>query len=99
MLYLAKVHKYIQRLSRKDRTRIKVAIEFLEEFGPLIKPPLSKKITGRVHELRIKGQNSYRIFYTQLKNDYYLIHIFKKKSQKIPLKEIKTTLDRIKLLI
>ncbi len=97
--YLSKVYQYLQKLPSQDRSRIKTAIEFLEKFGPLIKPPLSKKIKRNLYELRIKGQDSYRVFYTKIKSIYYLVHIFKKKSQKTPKKEIKTALDRIRQII
>lgn len=97
--YLPIVYKYLQKLSVKDRSKTKAAIEFLEQFGPLVRPPLSKKIKKNLFELRIKGLNSYRIFYTKIKSIYYLVHIFKKKTQKIPSKEIKTALDRIKYII
>jgi len=97
--YLPKVHKYLSKLSNKNRSKIKAAIEHLEQHGPLISPALSKKIKKDLFELRIKGQDSYRIFYTKIKSIYYLVHIFKKKSQKIPQKEIKTALDRVKQII
>jgi len=60
---------------------------------------LSKKIKRNLYEIRIKGQDSYRIFYTKIKSIYYLVHMFKKKTQKIPKKEIKVALDRIKHII
>ncbi|MBI4079501.1 MAG: type II toxin-antitoxin system RelE/ParE family toxin, partial [Candidatus Levybacteria bacterium] len=40
-----------------------------------------------------------RIFYTIYNKEYYLLHAFKKKSQKTPTQEIKTALDRIGELV
>lgn len=96
---LPKVGKYLLKQSLKESTRVELAIQLLENYGPFVKPPYTKKIKENLFELRIKGQNSYRIFYTHTKGNYYLVHIFKKKSQKIPQKEIKTALDRIKQII
>jgi phage-related protein len=71
----------------------------LEEFGPYLRAPHSKKITDKLYELRIVGENSIRILYTFYNNKYYLLHAFKKKVNKIPKKEIKIALDRIKEII
>lgn len=75
------------------------SITFLEQFGPFIKPPHSKKIYDALYELRVVGKESIRIFYTIRRGTYYLIHGFKKKTQKTPTKEIQTALDRIQKLI
>ncbi|MCX6816327.1 MAG: type II toxin-antitoxin system RelE/ParE family toxin [Candidatus Beckwithbacteria bacterium] len=98
-ILLVKVYKDLVKLSIKDRSRIESAIGFLEKYGPFIKPPLCKKIKANLFELRIRGQDSYRIFYTFVKGNYYLVHLFKKKSQKIPPREIKVALDRVKQII
>jgi phage-related protein len=96
---LPKAKKYLLKQSLRDRARIELTIQMLKSYGPFIKPPFNKKIQVNLFELRIKGQNSFRIFYSNIKGNYYLVHIFKKKSQKIPQKEIKTALDRIKHII
>lgn len=74
------------------------SITLLENFGPFVKMPYSKKIAPRLYELRIKGAESIRTLYTQIGQVYYLIHAFKKKTDKIPKREIKTALDRVKEL-
>ena len=56
------------------------------------------KVT-KLYELRIQGENSIRIFYCFQKGKFYLLHIFRKKTQKLPKKEIKTALDRLKQII
>lgn len=40
-----------------------------------------------------------RIFYSYQQGKFYLLHIFSKKTQKLPKKEIKTALDRLKQII
>jgi phage-related protein len=99
IVYFPKVIKFINKLSDKDRSRIKIAIGFLEKYGSGLREPFSKKIDRNLFELRIRGQDAFRIFYSIFYNTYYLVHIFKKKSQKIPRKEIKRALDMIKQLI
>jgi phage-related protein len=81
------------------QAKITHLIELLENYGPYLKPPYIKKIQKKLFELRISGKNAIRIFYTILNQEYYLLHAFKKKSNKTPVKEIKTALDRINELI
>ncbi len=87
-------------LLQGESTVLKITrtIEYLETGGPFLRPPYTKKIQHNLYELRIQGKEAVRIFYTKIGNDYYLLHAFKKKSQKTPRKEIKTTLDRLKEL-
>lgn len=99
VLYFPKVAKYVNKLLLVDRLRLKTAIEHLERYGPDLRQPMAKKIDKNLFELRIRGQDSFRILYTSFKGKYYLVNIFKKKSQKIPRKEIKQALDMIKTLI
>lgn len=51
------------------------------------------------YELRISGTVAIRIFYTIHNNEYYLLHAFKKKTQKTPNQEMKTALDRMKEIV
>jgi len=86
--------EFIEKLEKKTYTRVLRSITLLENFGPFVKMPYSKKIVPGLFELRIKGAESIRILYTQLGQVYYLVHAFKKKTDKIPTREIKTALDR-----
>lgn len=79
--------------------RILRSIEFLETAGPFLKPPYAKKISRNLYELRIKGRDEIRIFYTRANEDYVLLHAFKKKTQKTPRKEIGIAIDRMRELI
>src|SRR3990167_9808888 len=86
-------------INERDKTtyaKLIHAIELLETDGPYLKPPHVKKLQNKLFELRISGKVAMRIFYTIRNNEYYLLHVFKKKSQKIPLKEFKVARDRLK---
>lgn len=74
-------------------------IEFLETGGPFLKPPDAKKVSKNLYELRIRGKDPIRILYTKVGDTFYLLHAFKKKTQKIPKKELKTAIDRMRELI
>ncbi len=68
----------------------------IEEFGLTIAIPHIKKLAGTaLWEIRILGQDSVRILYvTQNAKQILLLHAFEKKTNKTPLKEIKTALSR-----
>lgn len=87
-------------LSLESDTRGKVAqrIGLLEEFGHRLRLPYSKPIRQNFFELRIRGQQEVRIFYSFHQNVAVLLHGFIKKSQQIPLKEIGLAWQRKQLL-
>jgi phage-related protein len=68
------------------------------EFGPNLGLPHTKAIKGGLFELRVKSKEGIaRVFYcTILRNKIYMLHIFIKKSQKIPKKELKIAFSRLK---
>lgn len=88
------VKDFIERLDQSTYTKVLRSITLLEAYGPFLKPPHSKKVRDDLYELRIVGKEAIRIFYTQKHDEYYLVHVFKKKRQKIPSREIQTALDR-----
>jgi phage-related protein len=57
--------------------------------------PFSRKLTNGLYELRGKGKLKIRIIYAYKNKEYILLHIFNKKSQKTPPKEIETALKRL----
>ena len=93
------VKEFIDSQDIKTQTRIVQSSNLLKVNGPFLKPPFIKKLQGKLYELRIQGQSSIRIFYTIKGNNYFLLHVFKKKSQKTPTKELQTALDRMRKII
>ncbi len=93
------VEIFIQEQDKTTYMRIFHAIELLETGGPYLKPPYIKKLHDKLYELRTSGKIAVRIFYTVINGEYYLLHAFKKKSQKTPIRELKTALDRMGELV
>ncbi len=93
------MEEFIQHQDEATYAKILQTIKFLSKNGPFLKPPYIKKLQEKLYELRISGKVAIRIFYTIHNNEYYLLHAFKKQSQKTPLKEIKIAVDRRKQLI
>jgi len=93
------VKEFIEEQDKSTQTKIARSIRLLVDYGPFLKPPDIKKLQGKLYELRIPGKSAVRLLYTTAKGEYYLLHAFKKKTQKIPLRELKTALDRIKEVV
>ena len=85
-------------LSQNSSTKAKIArqIDLLEAHGHLLGMPHSKKLTTDLYELRIRGQNEVRILYAFANNNIYLLHAFKKQTQKTPNRELKIATNRFK---
>jgi len=92
------VKDFIDKLPVKSQTKAYNTLELLAEFGLTLGLPHAKKISGTpLWELRILGEKSSRFFYiAKTGRSFLLLHGFTKKSQKTPLKEIKTALARLK---
>ena len=93
------VQEFIEKQDMATGAKITSYVDLLVSHGPYLKPPYIKKLQDKLYELRISGKVKVRIFYTLVDNEYYLLHGFKKKSQKTPSKEIKVALDRMRELI
>ena len=83
------VTKFIQKLPREVSKKVVSHIELLEKYGSDLRPSVSKKITGRLFELRLVGQDSVRLLCPFRKSGFYILSAFRKKTQKTPGKEIK----------
>lgn len=93
------VKEFMEDLDKPIRAKVANLISLLTDYGPRLKPPYTKKLQDKLYELRVSGKVAVRIFYTAVNGEYYLLHCIKKKAEKTPLKDIKTALDRMKLLI
>lgn len=93
-----KIGKFIHSLEESTVARVLRTIDLLETFGNKLGSPHSKKIGSRLFELRIRGKQGVRIFYTFHGGGIILLRGFIKKSQKIPVKEIRTARDRLNML-
>lgn len=93
------VKEFIEDQDSTMRSKIALSILLLKNQGPFLKPPYIKKFQDKLYELRLSGKVAIRIFYTIVNNEYYLLHAFKKKSQKTPAKELKIAIDRMETII
>ena len=89
------VEKFINEQKEEIKAKYIGMIDFLEEYGPFLSRKYTKKIKKDLYELRITCKEQIRVLYTIQGRTMILLHAFKKKTQKTPLKEIKTAILRL----
>lgn len=91
------IQEFIDNLEERYRTKVFHTFELLAEFGPLLRMPHAKKITGTsIWELRILGQASLRFFYIAIiQKTFLILHGFTKRKQKTPKNEVEFALKRL----
>lgn len=82
------IEKFIAGLDNQTKAKFFHLYDLLHTYGPQLTFPHVKRISKNIYELRIRGKNEIRIFYTKMGNTYILLHAFKKKTQKTPIKEL-----------
>lgn len=88
------VKVFIKQLQKPARMKLLRSIELLEEYGAHLSMPHVKKMMENLYELRVRGKQEVRIFFTYCESNAFLLHGFVKKSQKTPQKEIQIALNR-----
>ncbi len=92
IIILSPAKEFLESLEYKMQAKVIRTIELLQQFGPFLKEPHSKKIRGTddLYELRIKqGSNISRFFYFHDSDILYVITSgYIKKDQKLKKAEI-----------
>ena len=89
-------HKEIESLPRSVKTTFYSLFNDLAFEGRL-EYPHAKKIDNNLFEIRIKVKGEYRGFYAYIgKLDVVILHFFRKKTQKTPIKDLDLAQKRFK---
>src|SRR3989338_6496176 len=83
-----RLEDFITSLEKPAVAKILRTLDLLEIFGHELGMPHSRKISNNLFELRIRGTQEIRIFYTFHKNEAILLHGFLKKTEQTQQKEI-----------
>lgn len=94
------ISDYIYQLPLPQQSKIRNALNLLKEFGPLLREPHSKRITGYkdLYELRTSGSSPARLFYVHKDNRFMVLHAFVKKTNRTPNKELRIAAKRYLLI-
>ena len=90
------IKKFLDSCPPKLRVKVLRQFQYVQEFGLSPAIPNLKKITKTsLWELRILGRDNVRIICAPLpKKEVKILHIFRKKKQKTPAKELNLALKR-----
>jgi len=93
------VLEFIDSLPDHDKQRIYFDLSLISHKG-LKNCGLSlRHLNGKLWEIRFKLSAGYRILYCLITEDIFLLHAYKKQSQKAPEKEILIGVNRMKELL
>jgi len=87
--------KFIKKCDHGLQAKILKELDLLENYGLKIGMPHLKKITKDLYELRVLGKVNIRLIFTYKKENFYILHIFKKKSNKTPIRELNVAINRL----
>lgn len=97
--YDKEIEKFLDSLNHKERAKILRNIGLLKRFGLKLREPYVRSLKARgLRELRIiYSRKIIRLIFFHWKNKIIVIlHSFVKKTQKTPIKELKTAINRMK---
>lgn len=90
------VRDFINGLTKEDKKEIGADIRTVQIGFPM-GLPLVRKVKPDLWEIRSTIKDGIcRVFFTLFKNNMILLHIFVKKTQKTPLKELDIASERLK---
>lgn len=92
------IEEFLQNLESKAQSKMIQLVDLLASHGPYLGMPYAKKITRNIYELRARGREEVRVFYGFKGQAIYLLHGFRKKTQKTPQKEIDIATKRFSTL-
>ena len=91
-----RAEKELRSFSREVQFEFKGYFKALETRGKL-EFPEAKKLDKNLYEIRVSLEGKYRGFYAYIGKEYIIIlHLFRKKSQKTPVKNLKLAKRRLK---
>jgi len=92
------VFAFLNDLPAGTRAKVVRLIDLLSEQGVLLKEPYTRRIRGKLRELRVKDHlGNVRVFYfTFTSRRFVLLHGFLKKTGKTPAREIDLAEKRMK---
>jgi len=92
------ISRFIDAQPKQDQAVIVAVLSAIEEEGLSAKGAFFRQLSGKLWEIKIKAPSGgYRFLSITLNRETMIIlHGFKKKTQKTPLKEIKLATKRLK---
>ncbi len=90
------IDEFIKKQRPQAKAKVVHNIRLLRQYGNKLGMPHAKMLGDGLYELRIRGKEELRILYFFKQKTIYLLHAFKKQSQKTPQKELNLAKRRMK---
>ena len=93
------VKEFVDSLALKHQAKLFQRIQLLEELGPHLEYPYSSQVEGKLRELRAQyAKAEYRVLYYRDTYDaFVLLHVLRKKTNKLPEQDKQLALKRMKV--
>jgi len=92
------VVSFVISLETKTRSRVHGTLDLLGEYGHRLRMPFSRSLGAGLFELRVRGTQEVRLFYTFYDRAVVCLHGFVKHGRKTPRREILIAKQRQKEL-
>ena len=92
------VEGFIKQQQPQAQAKILHKITLLQQYGIQLGMPHSRKLGSGIYELRIRGKEELRVMYCYRNKTIYLLHAFKKQTQKTPKAELEVAIKRFNSL-
>lgn len=95
----SEVEIFLNSLDKETAAKTAKTIDLLEKFGNELRMPHSKKVAGKIFELRIVGKSEVRILYAFHAGVVFLLHGFVKKTMKLPPSNLSVAMRKWKDIV
>lgn len=85
----SKTNKFFESLEKKLQEKVSQAIDILRDYNYLLEMPASRSLGDGLFELRIKEMGNVRVVYMFKNHEIWILHAFLKKTNKIPIRELR----------
>ena len=89
------VETFFYKQQLKAQAKMLHLFELLKAYGSQLGMPHAKQLGLSIYELLVRGKEELRIFYGFKQKTIYLLHAFKKQTQKTPRKEFEIAKKRL----
>lgn len=89
------VETFFYKQQLKTQAKILHLFELLKIYGSQLSMPHSKQLESDIYELRVRGTEELRILYGFKQRTIYLLHAFRKQTQRIPRRELEIARKRL----
>ena len=90
------VRVFIHNLDDVSLQKVYRAFDLIERYGHTLRMPHVRNLGKNLYELRILGREHIRFFYTLKTDKAVMLHVFAKKSQRIPLQDLRLATERLR---